>query len=129
MGRRLLETAAAAERDPWLDALLSGVRAGATPGNHAAALGAVAGRANLPPDAAAALSLWTALSGIVSAALRLIRMTHDDAQATLTTFRLLCAALTEQAVAADPLRIAASAPRAEIWAMRHEQAEVRLFAS
>jgi urease accessory protein len=78
---------------------------------------------------AAAMSLWTALAGIASAALRLLRMTHDDAQAMLATLRPLCASLARQAIAADPLAIAASAPRAEIWAMRHEQAVVRLFAS
>jgi urease accessory protein len=129
MGRRLLETAARAEPDAWLDALREDVRGGRTSGNHACVLGAVAGRAGLPPVHAATLALWTAASGLLNAALRLLRVTHDDVQAILTDQRPLMARLADKAVRTDPHTIAGGAPQFEIWSMRHETATVRLFAS
>ena len=129
MGRRLLETAATAEDQPWLALLRDHVRAGLTPGNHAGVLGAITGRLGLPPMEAAALALWTATNGFLGAALRLLRVTHDDIQAILVELRPVVGGLAAEAARADPLALAGGAPQLEIWAMRHETATVRLFAS
>ena len=128
-GRRLLETAVRAEPDAWLGVLREDVHRGRTPGNHASVLGAVTGRAGLPPVHAAMLALWTAASGLLNAALRLLRVTHDDVQAILADLRQLMARLADEAVRKDPLTIAGGAPQFEIWSIRHETATVRLFAS
>jgi len=129
IGRRLLETAAKAERSRWLEALRVEVRASVTPGNQACVLGAVAGTLGLSAHAAAGLTLWCACNGFLGAALRLLRITHDDVQAILVDLRGLLAALAAKATRADPLEMAGSAPLLELWAMRHETATVRLFAS
>jgi len=129
IGRRLLETATTAERRPWLHRLRVEVRSGATPGHQASVLGAVAGTLGLPPADAAGLALWTAANGFLGAALRLLRITHDDVQRILVDLRGTMAVLAEDAVDADPLAMAGSAPQLEIWTMRHETATVRLFAS
>ena len=129
LGRRLLETAARAEGHAALVRLRGLVRDGATPGNHACVVGAVAGTLGMAPPAAAGLVLWSAASGFLNAALRLLRVTHDDVQAILVELRPLAARLVEEAVAADPLAIAGGAPQLEIWSMRHESGAARLFAS
>ena len=128
-GRRLLETAARAERDGWLLWLWDEVRAGRTPGNQAAVLGAVLGRRGLTPDSTAAVALWTALNGCLGAAMRLIPVTHDDTQRIITELLPACVELAAWAAKQDPLDMAGGAPVAEIWSMRHETARVRLFAS
>ena len=129
LGRRLLETAARAEAHPWPAVLRDAVKDGRTLGNHACALGAVAGIAGLTAAAAAGLALWCAAAGFLNAALRLLRVTHDDVQAILVGMRPLMARLVEEAVATDPLHMAGGAPRLEIWSMRHEMGTARLFAS
>lgn len=129
MGRRLLETAARAERDDWLGMLWQQVRAGQTAGNHAAALGAVLGRRGLTPDSAAAVTLWSALTGYLNAAVRLIPVTHDDTQGILTELLPLCVDLAAGAAEGDPLTMAGSLPVADLWSMLHESAVARLFAS
>jgi urease accessory protein len=129
VGRRMLDTAAAAEQQPWLQSLRACVRDGRSPGNHACVLGAVAGLSGIGPEQAAMLMLWTATGGFLNAGLRLLRVTHDDIQAILVALRPLLEQLAVAAVEADPSEIAGAAPQFEIWAMRHEVATVRLFAS
>jgi len=128
MGQRLLATAAA-EHDPALAALAAAVRNGETPGNWACVLGALLGRRGLRPEAAAALTLWLATNGLLAAAIRLLPLTHDDVQRILVGLRPRIAVLAREAAAADPLQMAGAAPQWELWAMRHEVATVRLFAS
>jgi urease accessory protein len=128
-GRRLLETAARAERDVWLSWLWDELRAGRTAGNHAAVLGAVAGRRGLAPAGAAALALWASLNGFLNAAMRLLPISHDDVQQILTDLLPVCVALAEGAAVEEPLAMGGGAPLAEIWSMLHETARVRLFAS
>jgi urease accessory protein len=129
MGARLIETAAAAEGDERLHALRDLIRAGTAPGHHAAVFGALCGWAGLTPAQAAALQLSALLTGVLNAALRLLPLTHDDAQRLQAGFRPLIADLAVAAVTSDPLQMAGSAPLLEIWSMRHEQAHTRLFAS
>lgn len=129
IGRRMLDTAAAAEQYPWLQVLRDQVRTGGTPGNQACVLGAIAGLGGITPEQAAALSLWTAASGFLGAGLRLMRITHDDIQSVLVELRPLVRRLATEAAASDPYDMAGAAPVYEIWAMRHETATVRLFSS
>jgi urease accessory protein len=129
IGRRLLDTAASAERHPWLYSLRDRVRSGDTPGNQACILGAIAGLSGIVPEQAAMLALWTAANGFLNAGLRLLRVTHDDVQAILVATRPLIETLAAEAAKAEPMDMAGAAPQFEIWAMRHEAATVRLFAS
>lgn len=129
MGRRLVDTAATAEDDRWLWALRDAVATGATPGNYACVLGAICGRTGMTSEEAAALALWTAANGLLAAAIRLLPFTHDELQAALVRLRQPIAALATKAAATDPAEIAGGAPQLEIWAMRHETAELRLFSS
>lgn len=129
MGRRLLETAALAEADPVIIDLAGRVAGRETPGNFACVLGALCGRLGLAPAEAATLTLWVATNGLLAAAIRLLPLTHDHVQRTLVSLRPAIAALAETAAAGDGERLAGAAPQWEVWSMRHETANVRLFAS
>jgi urease accessory protein len=129
VGRRLIAVSARAEDDGWLGELQRAVQARQTPGNQACVLGALAGRGGLQAIDAATLVLWTAANGLLSAALRLLPLSHDDVQAILVRLRPSINEAAAAACAADPLQLAGSAPQFDLWAMRHETAAVRLFAS
>jgi urease accessory protein len=129
MGRRLIDTAATAEDDSSLIALRDAIAGAATPGNYACVLGAICGRSGMVPEEAAALALWTAANGLLAAAVRLLPFTHDEVQAALVRLRHPIAVLAVEAAATDPASIAGGAPQLEIWSMRHETAELRLFSS
>jgi urease accessory protein len=129
IGRRLIDAAAAAEAAGWLVDLRRVVHERAAPGNQACVMGAIAGRSGMDDVSAATLVLWTAANGFLNAALRLLPVTHDEVQAILVRLRPLITGLAKVACSADPLQIAGSAPQLEVWAMRHEVAAVRLFAS
>ncbi len=129
VGRQMLATATACESDTWLEALTNAVARGEADGNYACVAGAILGSRGGAPDAVAALVIWSTISGLVNAAVRLGGITHVEAQHIITRLRPLAADLTRTAAASAAERMAGSAPLFEIWSMRHEAATTRLFAS
>ena len=105
------------------------VRGGTAPGNHAAVFGVLAGVAGAAPVEVAAAVLFSALNGLGAAALRLLRISHEDIQRLLSSGRSLLGELAAAAAARDPLRLVATTGWLDIPAMQHETALVRLFAS
>lgn len=99
------------------------------PGNHAVAFGVVSAAWGLSPVKAAAVELHAYLTGLLGAALRLVRMGHDDAQGILVRLRSTVAETASKAAATDYLEMSAFAPVIEIMQMRHEDSHLRLFAS
>ena len=129
VGRQMLATATECESDEWLDALAAAIARGDADGNYACVVGAILGSRGSTPDAAAALVIWSTISGLVNAAVRLGGITHVEAQHIITRLRPLAAEIARSAVAAGAHRMAGAAPLFEIWSMRHEAAATRLFAS
>jgi urease accessory protein len=128
-GRQMLETAAACEDDGWLDELRTLVLAREADGNQSAVMGAIAGRHGAEAEDAATLAMWSVTAGLMNAALRLGAVTHVETQRVLTHLRPLVAGLASAAAATDWRHMGGSAPLLEICQMRHEIAEMRLFAS
>lgn len=129
VGRQMLANAAVCEPDAWLGAVTTAVTDGDAEGNYACVVGAVLGRHGSAPDVAAALVIWSTISSLVNAAVRLGGITHVEAQRIITRLRPLAAELSRSAATSDAQRMAGSAPLFEIWSMRHEAAATRLFAS
>jgi urease accessory protein UreF len=74
--------------------------------------------------------MLNAANALLQAAMRLGRISHRDAQATLHSLRPHIDTLTCQIEASDPDEpLLAFQPLQEIASMRHERAEARLFAS
>jgi urease accessory protein len=129
-GRRTLEELAGHVSTPAFDGFLAEVRAGRAPGTHAAALGVSLASFGISPEATAAALLFGGVNAMLQAGLRLLPLSHRDAQATLHELRPLIAELARAAAApgrADAL--AAFHPMQEIASMRHRGAEARMFAS
>ncbi len=104
------------------------VRSGEAPGHLAAVQGLVWRGVDLPQEAAAAISAHGLSIGLLGAALRLGLIGHLEAQRILACLRPVIRRLLARPPA--PLRrLAAFAPEAEIAAMRHETASLRLFAN
>ena len=128
-GRALLSTAVAATEDATIRAWAQRVHGARTSGNHAVALGLVCAVLGIPRLAAVVGELYSFSSGWASAAVRLGLIDHRAAQRLLHRVRPVAAAVAQSAVNRDVEDIAGCAPFLDVMSMRHEQADLRLFAT
>lgn len=129
-GRALLR----AGRAVWPDVRLDALAAAHAGGPHqAVAFGTVAAAAGVDPAGAALASALGAVSGPATAAVRLLGLDPYGVHAVLARLGAECESVAAAAVAAaaGPLEDlpACTGPRLDIDAVRHEQWDVRLFAS
>src|SRR3989475_5834498 len=83
VGKRMLTTALKLSPDSLLKDYWGAVHAGACPGNSAAALGAVAATLGIALRQAMLIELYTFATSILGAAMRLVRLDHEEAQLIL----------------------------------------------
>jgi urease accessory protein len=127
-GRVLLGTAIALGEDGLLE-YSQLVNEGRAPGNHAVVLGLLDGLLGVPRLDAVAGELFAFAAGWVAAAVRLGMTDHRTAQSLLGQVRPVLVEAAERAVVGHVDQISSCAPLPDVMAMRHEQAELRLFAS
>ena len=129
MGRKLAEVAETTVQVPILGRWLARVRAGGTPGTYPVGLGVLIAELGSPEEDAFAIHQYGVAMTILSAALRLLRIDHRQAQAILYAVdgdvgsdfsRVRSAALDD---------MASFAPMADILAAIHVRSNVRLFMS
>jgi urease accessory protein len=130
MGQRIaIEAARLAPDAAALALYVEAVAGGHSPGNAAVALGLAAQAMGIPAPEAALLASYSFASSLVSAALRLMRVGHGDAQAVLLEGRPDMEAAVRWARAADWRDLRPCTPQLDIAGARHERAAARLFAS
>jgi urease accessory protein len=100
-----------------------------TPGHHLAACALQAAGENFPLPAALAAYTYQAISGVCSAALKLIRIGQEGCQRVLRAALERAPAIIETSLRIDRDRAGFFDPLLEIAAMRHEFANERLFIS
>ncbi len=105
------------------------IEVGHAPGNHAVVLGLLEALLGVARLEAVAGELWAFSAGWVAAAVRLGLADHLAAQLLLRRVRPVLVGAAERAVAGDVADISSCAPLPDVMSMRHEQADVRLFAS
>jgi urease accessory protein len=127
-GRALL-VAAAAITGGSLSEYSGLIDAGQARGNHAVALGLIDALLGVPRLEAVAGELYAFSAGWVAAAVRLGLTDHQTAQSLLHHVRPVLAVAAGRAVVGDVAQISSCMPLPDVMAMRHEQAELRLFAS
>jgi urease accessory protein len=128
-GRQLLSLATAVFGGETVPAYAALVRRGGAPGNHAVALGLTMATLGIPRDQALAAELYAFAAGCLGALLRLALIDHRTAQTTLHHLIPLIADTTQENLHREVWEIGGCLPFAEIMAMRHETADVRLFAT
>jgi urease accessory protein len=128
-GRALLDAARTAFPETRLHNYDALVRFGHTPGNHAVVLGLVSGLLQVPRLQAVGGELYAFSSGWVAAAVRLGLTDHLTAQGLLHRTSRATAQASLKALDGGVAQISSCTPLLDVMAMRHEQAELRLFAS
>jgi urease accessory protein len=98
-------------------------------GHHAVMFGAVCGSAGIAARNAMLTYLYSTVSSLVSAGVRLIPIGHGDGQAAIGGLIPLVARLAEQAERLGEEDISSFAPAIEVRSMRHEHLQTRLFKS
>ena len=127
MGRKLGELVAHAAPHPLVTRWLADIEAGATPGTHPAGLGVVGAALGLREEDVFAAHQYGVAAMMVSAALRLMRVSHLDGQALLYALGGTADAAYAAATRASLDDMAAFAPVADILAAAHVNAHVRMF--
>jgi urease accessory protein len=128
-GRALLATAIAAIGGRALHDYAERVRHGGLPGNHAVIAGLLSASLGVPCLDAVAGELYAFSSSWVGAAVRLGLVDHRGAQALLHRARPVTAAAALDVADRDVSQISSCTPFLDVMAMRHEQVELRLFAT
>ena len=105
------------------------VDAGLAPGNHAVVLGLLGAQLGVPRLEAVAGELYAFSAGWVAAAVRLGLTDHQTAQSLLHRVRPMLGEAAARAAAGAVAGISSCNPLPDVMAMRHEQAELRLFAN
>ena len=114
---------------PVLRELVRAVGDGRCQGNGAVALGVTAQAMDVAAPAAGLLGCYTFASGLVSAALRLMRIGHGDGQAILRACQPEMEAAVRLAAGVDWRELRPFTPHLDVAAARHERGPERLFAS
>jgi urease accessory protein len=129
MGRKLAEMGAAVIGTPLLDAWRERIAAGGAPGCYPVALAVIFAAQGLPAREAFVVHQYGVAATILSAALRLMRISHVDTQAILYELNAGLESAYETAAEAGLAAMASFAPLAEVLAAVHGKAHSRLFMS
>ncbi|TCC26843.1 urease accessory protein UreF [Kribbella speibonae] len=128
-GRALLRVATSAFDAAPVAALAREVTNRRVPGNHAVVLGVLSACLGVPCPEAVAGELFAFAASWVAAAVRLAVTDHGTAQAILYDVRPHLAAAAACAAGKGVPDITSCSPLLDVMAMRHEETELRLFAS
>jgi urease accessory protein len=128
-GRAVLAVATAAIGGGALHDYAVQVRAGGSPGNHAVVVGLLSAALSAPCVEAVVAELYAFSSSWVGAAIRLGLVDHRGAQALLHRVRPVIVTAALDVIDRDAGQISSCTPFLDVMAMRHEQAELRLFAT
>jgi urease accessory protein len=127
MGRKLAEVSAAAVSAPLLGRWLGHVREGAAPGTYPAGLGVLFAELGSPEEDAFAVHQYGVAMTTLSAALRLMRIDHRQAQAILSAVNAAVPGDYAAVRDASLPDMAGFTPMADVLAAIHVRSHVRLF--
>jgi urease accessory protein len=128
-GRALLRVAQSAFGPEALSLYAREVAAKRAPGNHAVVLGVLSASLGVPRPEAVAGELFAFAASWIAAAIRLAVTDHGTAQAVVHEVRAELADAARDAADKDVPDITSCTPLLDVMAMRHEETELRLFAS
>jgi urease accessory protein len=127
VGKKFAEMGAEVTGAPLLQAWRDRIEAGGTPGCYPVALAVNFAVQGLPPRDAFVVHQYGVAAMILSAALRLMKVSHVDTQRMLYRLNADAESAYEVAARASLADMAGFAPLTEILAAAHVKAHVRLF--
>jgi urease accessory protein len=128
-GRAVLATATATMGEAALHDYAERVKQRHSAGNYAVVIGVLSALMGVPCLEAVVGELYAFASSWGAAAIRLGLIDHRGAQAMLHQARPVIASAAREVIDRDVRQISSCTPLLDVMAMRHEQAELRLFAS
>ncbi len=129
VGKRILTTAIKLSPDSLLKDYWVAVDAGVCPGTSAVALGAVAAPLRIARREAMLIELYTFTTSVLGAAMRLIRLDHEEAQLILARLKHLMVRVVQENIDKALQEMRAFAPLIDIMGAVHERAPTRMFIS
>ena len=129
LGRQMLAIARDVFADDVSGAYLARVRSHDLPGNQAVAAGLLKAALAIPVREAVISELHAFATSCAGAALRMAQIDHRQAQRVIRDLAPVVIEAADDALVRSVTEIGGSAPYAELMAMRHETAEIRLFAT
>jgi len=129
VGKRILTTAVALTPDSLLQDYRAAVESNVAPGNSAVALGAVTATFRIGRREAMLIELYTFTASVLGAAMRLIRLDHQESQLLLARLKPSMVRVVQENQGKDLQDMRAFAPFIDIMGMEHERARIRLFIS
>jgi urease accessory protein len=129
VGKRILTTVVALKPERLLADYRAAVEAGTSPGNAAVALGAVAASLGIGRKEAILIEFYTFTTSVLGAAMRLIRLDHEEAQLVLSRLKPVMLRVAQENMDRSLQDMRAFAPLIDIMGMAHERAPIRLFIS
>jgi urease accessory protein len=129
VGKRILTTATKLTPGGLLEDYRVAVAAGTCPGNSAVALGAAAATLRIGRGEAMLIELYAFTTSVLGAAMRLIRLDHEEAQLTLSRLKPLMVQVVQENMDKGLKDMRVFAPLIDVMGMVHERAAVRLFVS
>jgi urease accessory protein len=129
VGKRILAMAVKLNPDRLLTDYRGAVDAGTCPGNSAVALGAVAATLSIARTEAMLIGLYTFTTSFLGAAMRLVRLDHEEAHLILSRLKPLMVRVVQENINKCLKEMRAFAPLIDIMGMAHERARIRLFIS
>jgi urease accessory protein len=127
MGRKLAELGVTAVQAPQLSRWLGQVRDGAVPGTHPVSLGMLFAELGSPEEDAFAVHQYGVAMTTLSAALRLMRIDHRQAQAILYAVNRTVDVDYAAVRRASLVDMASFTPMADILAAIHVRSHIRMF--
>jgi urease accessory protein len=126
-GRQLSALAGSLAEDPLLDSYCDAIRSGKTDGNLAVVEGTLAAALGMPREWAVLIELRGCAAGLLSAAVRLGRLSAVRAQELLAQSEVVIVAASRDALSRSMSDTCSSAIELETYAMGHDRADSRLF--
>ncbi|AYL49752.1 urease accessory protein UreF [Citrobacter freundii] len=127
MGKKITELSAAIYPDPVFNWWLEQIRQGTVVGTYPVSHGLLMSHLDLDEDAMLAMHFYGVAMTILSAAQRLMRITHLDSQKILAEVTSLFPDYAEMALNTRPEEMSSFSPMIDILAAVHVDAHVRLF--
>jgi urease accessory protein len=128
-GQAFLHAAMALEPAPLVQRFWEQVQGGGTPGHHALVFGLVGQGLGVDCESTLLAYLYTVLTGLVAAALRLVPLGQSDGQGLLHELAPLGRALIAQFGDIQPEEVWSATPGLDIRSMQHERLYSRLYRS